>query len=208
MPKDNKTSKLSKKINGFTLIELMVAIMIFAIISVISYRTISSLVATKQVVTVAQDKWGALARAVNSMSTYWDRVIPLTVRDENGMLIPAVIGKNKLSGNSDSQLEFTISGFVGDEVYGSTPPRRIGFRYLNGNLYIVTWMYMNRVPNTKPQIELILNNVSSFTVEFLYPDNQWHDTWPADNNSFANIPGLKMRIKLTSGEEVERKWAQ
>ncbi len=36
------------KTTGFTLIELLVAIAIFAIISIISYRTLSSLITTKE----------------------------------------------------------------------------------------------------------------------------------------------------------------
>ena len=197
-----------KPVKGFTLIELMVAIMIFAIISVISYRAISSLVTTKQVVTAAQDKWGGIARAVNQMSTGWSRAMPLAARDENGILIPAVLGKNKLDGNFDAQLEFTTSGFIGDTVYGSVPPRRVGFRFLNGKLYMVTWPYMNRVPGSKPQVDLMMDHVNTFTVNFFYPDKQWRDTWPMDTGNFTNLPpGLKIYIKMDSGEEIIRQWA-
>lgn len=200
--------KIVSKTAGFTLIELMVAIMIFAIISIISYRTISSLVTTKQVVTAAQDKWGGIARAVNKLSTGWNKVIPLAIRDENGVLMPAVLGINKLSGNFDSQLEFTTSGSIGDNEYGSNPPRRIGFRFLNGNLYLISWSNMNRAPNTQPQVSLLLNNVSSFNVYFLYSDKQWRDTWPMDTGSFTTIPaGLRVYIVLKSGEEIMRQWA-
>ncbi|MDQ5920942.1 MAG: ral secretion pathway protein [Pseudomonadota bacterium] len=198
----------SGKTLGFTLIELMVAIFIFAIISIMSYRIISSLVTTKQVVTQAQDKWGGIARAVNKISTLWSKAIPLAVRDENGMLVPAVLGKNKLSGNFDAQIEFTTAGFIGDPEYGSVPPRRIGFRYLNGKLYMITWLYMNRALGNQPQVELLLDNVDKFTVEFLYPDKVWRDTWPLDIGNFVVIPpGFRIYIKMKSKEEITRQWA-
>lgn len=202
----NKTIKHQQK--GFTLIELMVAIMIFAIISIISYRAISSLVTTKRVVTDAQEKWGGIARAVNKISGAWDRAIPLAARDENGVLIPAMMGKNKLSGNFDSQIELTVSGYIGDPIYGAMPPKRIGFRFVNGKLYMVTWPFMNRVPGNQPQINLLLENVDTFSAGYYYPDKQWRDTWPLDNSNFTNLPpGFKIYIKMNSGEEINRQWA-
>ena len=196
------------RVSGFTLIELMVAIFIFAIISTISYRIISSLVTTNQVITNAQNKWGNIAKAINKISISWQKAIPLAVRDENGVLMPAVLGKNKLAGNFDSQIEFTISGFIGDPEYGLTPPKRIGFRYLNGSLYMISWPYLNRVPANQPQVDLLLNDIDTFSVGFLYPDKQWRDTWPMDTGNFTNIPsGFRIYIKMKSGEEITRQWA-
>ncbi len=196
-----------KQTKGFTLIELMIAIIIFAIISVLSYRAIASLVTTKQVLAKSEKKWGGIARAVNQISTNWNKSIPLAYRDENGVLMPAVMGKDKLNGNFDAQLELTISGVIGDEKYGTVSPRRIGFRFLNGTLYMVTWPFLNRVPFTQAQVEILLENVDTFTVKFLYPDKQWRDSWPIDINSFTSLPpGLEIYIKMKSGEEITRRW--
>ncbi len=194
---------------GFTLIELLVAITIFAIIASIAYRTIASLVTTQQVVTASQQKWGGIAKAVSRISTSWNRAIPLAIRDQNGLLQPAVLGKNKLDNNYDAQLELTLSGSIGDAEYGTTPPKRIGFRFLNGQLYLVSWPVLNRVQSTTPRVDLLLDNVAEFTVNFYYPDKQWRDTWPLDNTNFTNLPpGIKIYIKMKSGEEIVRQWAQ
>ena len=182
--------------------------MIFAIISVISYRAIASLVTTKQVVNKAQDKWGGIARSINQISTNWNKAIPLACRDENGVLMPAVMGKNILSTNFDSQLEFSIAGVIGDEEYGTTSPRRIGFRFLNHTLYMVTWPYINRVPNSQAQVQVLLTDIEIFKVSFMYPDRQWRDSWPIDVTDFTNLPpGLEVYIKMKSGEEITRRWA-
>ena len=194
---------------GFTLIELLVAITIFAIISVISYRTITSLVNTQQVVTAAQNKWGGIAKAISRISTTWNRAIPLAFRDENSLIQPAVLGKNKLQGDYDAQLELTASGFIGDPEYGSTPPKRVGFRFLNGQLYLVSWPSLNRVQSTVPRVDLLLGNVAEFNVNFYYPDKQWRDTWPLDNGNYTNLPpGVKVYIKMNSGEEITRVWSR
>jgi len=195
------------KNKGFTLIELLVAIVIFAIISMISYRTLSSLITTKKIVTQAQEKWSGIGNAVNFISTAWNRSIPLVIRGENGLILPAVLGKNKLDGKFDAQLEITDSGFIGDPVFGSTAPKRLGFRFENGKIYLVTWPVLNRVENTAPQLDVLVDNVAAFTVNFLYPDKQWRDIWPDPNMNLDQIPqAMKIYIKMKSGEEIIRQW--
>ncbi len=200
--------KNKKNYLGFTLIELMVAILIFGIIAQISYRTITSLLITKKSLTDSQQKWWVISRAINKMSMNIDKAIPLAVRDNSGVIVPAMIGVQKLSGLNDSQIEFTIAGYVGDEQYGSSPPKRVGFRYDGGNLYYVTWPYMNRVNTTTPQINLLLANVSSFDVEFLYDDKNWHNTWPSGPDKLTVLPkGVRISLTMNSGEHIVRQWA-
>lgn len=193
---------------GFTLIELMVAVIIFAVISVISYRTLSSLVTTKDVIESAQQKWGGVGNAVNWIASSWNKSIPLVVRDENGILIPAIMGKDHLDGKFDAQLELTASGSIGDPTYGSLPPSRLGFRFDDGKLYLVTWPVLNRVLSTTPQLDILMNNINAFKVEFLYSDRQWRQTWPPSGANLDQMPlGLKVTITLKSGEEVVRQWS-
>lgn len=193
---------------GFTLIELMIAIMIFAIISVISYRTLSALIMTRDVVNKAQDKWGGISKTINEMSIYINRAIPLLGLDESGAPLPSVWGKNKISGNFDSQIEMSTSGFIGDLTYGSSPPKRIGFRYTNGSLFLVIWSELNRAPNSKPDMILLSDQIASFTVKYLYQDRQWYDTWPVNPTDYITLPlAIKVNIKMNSGEEIMRQWA-
>lgn len=195
------------KSQGFTLIELMVAVIIFAIISIISYKTLSSLVTTKEVVETAQNKWGGVSKTINQMSTACHRAIPLVIRDENGLIMPAVLGKNKLNSKYDAQLELTTSGFIGDPEYGSIPPKRVGFRFVKGKLYLVAWPVLNRVQSTVPDLKLLLEHIAVFNVNFLYPDKQWRDTWPLDSSNIGTLPtALKVYIKMDSGEEITRQW--
>lgn len=194
--------------SGFTLIELMIAIMIFAIISVISYRTLTSLIMTRDIVNSAQAKWGGISKTINEMSIYINRSIPLTALDENGVPLPSILGKNKISGNFDSQIEMTTSGFIGDLTYGSSPSKRIGFRYANGNLFLVIWSTLNRAPNTKPDMILLSDQIANFSVKYLYQDRQWYDTWPVNPTDYVTLPiAVKVNIKMNSGEEIMRQWA-
>ncbi len=193
---------------GFTLIELMVAVIIFAFISVVSYRIITSLVTTKEVAGAAQTKWGDLSLVMSNFGGSWNRVIPLVARDQDGNVLPAVLGSPKLKGMYDSQLELTLSGYVGDQVYGTTPPKRVGYRFYNGSLYLVTWPVLNRVLSTQPIIDLLIADVQQFEVMYLYPDNQWRDSWPPVGGDPTVLPtGIKITFQLKTGEKIERSWS-
>ncbi|RTL12944.1 MAG: type II secretion system protein GspJ [Neisseriaceae bacterium] len=204
----NRLGYQYKRQSGFTLIELMVAVIIFAFISVVSYRIITSLVTTKEVAGAAQTKWGDLSLVMSNFGGSWNRVIPLVARDQDGNVLPAVLGSPKLKGMYDSQLELTLSGYIGDQVYGTSPPKRIGYRFYNGSLYLVTWPVLNRVLSTQPIIDLLIANVQQFEVLYLYPDNQWRDSWPPLGGDPTVLPtGIKITFQLKTGEKIERSWS-
>lgn len=194
---------------GFTLIELMVAITIFAIITVISYRTISSLITTKERLTNAQEKWGSVANAISLISDNLNKVIPLTIRGNSGEILPALLGLEKLNNKNDSQLEFTISGYIKDQIIGTISPKRIGFRFVQGNLYIVNWPVLNRVPLTISSAELILSSIKEFKIEYYGTDKRWYTNWPISDIQSKNVlpRGIRLYMKLDSGEEITRVWA-
>jgi general secretion pathway protein J len=199
---------IKNKSKGFTLIELMVAIIIFAFISVVSYRIVTSLVSVKEIAGKAQEKWGNMSVAMSNFGGSWNRLIPLVARDENGNVLAAITGKSKLSGKYDSQLEMTLSGFIGNAVQGTSPPKRVGYRFSNGSLYLVTWPALNRVLTTQPEVDLLIDNVSQLKVWFLYPDSQWRDSWPPVGGDPTVLPnGLKLLINLKSGESIDRVWS-
>lgn len=208
MRNTNRLGYQYKRQSGFTLIELMVAVIIFAFISVVSYRIITSLVTTKEVAGAAQTKWGDLSLVMSNFGGSWNRVIPLVARDQDGNVLPAVLGSPKLKGMYDSQLELTLSGYIGDQVYGTSPPKRIGYRFYNGSLYLVTWPVLNRVLSTQPIIDLLIANVQQFEVLYLYPDNQWRDSWPPVGGDPTVLPtGIKITFQLKTGEKIERSWS-
>lgn len=194
-----------KKNSGFTLVELLVAVAIFAIISVIAYETIASLANTKQIITKNQQKWTGLVNAIDDISLFWHDSIPLMIRNNDGNLEAALVGQQILQNKTDGQLELTVAGYVGNIISGSVPPKRVGFRYQNHKLYLIIWPVLNRAMTTRPEVEMLLDNVDDFKIQYLYSDRQWHDTWPDNSSDFANMPfGLKVYLKLASGEEVTR----
>ncbi len=192
---------------GFTLIEIMVTVFIFAIISTVSYKIVTSLVKTNQIVDETQTKWGDLSLVSANIGRSVNRLIPLVVRDNNGQILPALYGKSNLNGSYDAQLEMTLSGVVGDEVTGIKPPKRVGYRFYKNTLYLVSWPMLNRAVGTTPQIDTLIDQVESFTPQFLYSDGKWYNSWPPEGGRQDSLPvALQINLTMLSSESVTRVW--
>ena len=56
---------------------------------------------------------------------------------------------------------------------------------------------LNRVLSTQPIIDLLIANVQQFEVLYLYPDNQWRDSWPpVGGDPTFYQQGLKLLFSL------------
>jgi general secretion pathway protein J len=193
--------------SGFTLIEIMVTVLIFAIISTVSYRIVSSLVKTNQIVEETQNKWGSLSLVSTNIGRSVNRLIPLIVRDNNGRVLPAMYGRTELSGMYDGQLEMTLSGTIGDEVTGVKPPKRVGYRLYKNTLYLVSWPVLNRSASTTPQIDVLLDDVVTFEPQFLYSDGKWYPTWPPEDSRPEVLPSaIRVDLVMKSSESITREW--
>lgn len=201
-----KKNQLIKN-SGFTLIEIMVTVLIFAIISTISYKIVSSLVMTNQIVDETQEKWGSLSLVSGNLAKSVHRLIPLVVRSNNGEVLPALYGKDGVSGLYDGQLQMTLSGVIGDDVTGIKPPKRVEYRFYKNTLYLVTWPVLNRSASTVPQIDVLLENVKSFEPEFLYSNGQWRNNWPPEGMAIDSMPkAMRVTLEMMSTESIVREW--
>jgi general secretion pathway protein J len=199
-----------KNNHGFTLIEIIIAIIIYSIIATISYRIVTSLIITKQVTDEEQNKWSNLSLLMSHLSNDWNKSVPLSVRDQYGNLIPPLIGKDKLSGMYDAQLELTVNGYLPNNLLYNTvvPPKRIGYRFYNNAIYLITWPVLHRVQQTRPEITMMMDGIKEFIVEYMYPDRTWKKTWPPENNKETSpIPkAFRLQITLKTGEIINRQW--
>ena len=100
---------------GFTLVELLVALAIFSIMSVMAYRGLNSALDTRDHLMQDNRKWRELAVFFTQMKDGMSNVVNRPVRDNGDLLSPAFIGKSVWIGEGDAQLIFTRMGFSGQK---------------------------------------------------------------------------------------------
>ena len=91
--------------HGFTLVELLVAVAVFAAVAAIAYGGLSQIAQTRGALAQEQDRFAALNRAMNNVVRDLRQAVARPVRGNYGETVPA------LRGSSDS-LELSRLGFA------------------------------------------------------------------------------------------------
>ena len=99
-----------QKTLGFTLIEVIVALSIFAVLSIIGYKGISSLIQTKERVQIEDDKWQQLILFFDRFELDIKQSVnrPITTRDNT--IEPAWLARPTFAGEDGAQLVFSRFG--------------------------------------------------------------------------------------------------
>lgn len=199
-----------QKMRGFTLIEVIVALSIFAVLSVVGYKGLNSLIQTKERITVEDDKWQQLILFFDRVELDIKQSVNRPIRGRDGSLEPAWVGRPSYAGEYGAQLVF--SRFGDPEQTGFlTDTRRIGYRLHDGAVELLIWPSLDAAPNAKPEVFKVLPHVAQITLSYLTQDGRFINVWPenldlSEPRSFAPS-ALQMAIKLDTGEIVTRIFA-
>jgi general secretion pathway protein J len=172
---------------GFTLLEILVAISIFAVISLLCYTTLNHIVDDSQQLRSEQQKWTDLALAWKTMDDDFSFARARTVRNINGEPLPSFMGRpTDPRAVAPPSVEFTRSGMW--VLASGTRPgiARIDYRLKDHKLIREIWPNLDRAPEDKPTATTLLTHVRQFDLRFLDTGGQWVDHWPESSTSTAS----------------------
>jgi len=191
-----------KKRSGFTLVELLVAIAIFAVLSALGWKIFDYLIKTKErnqqhelQIFELQDAYQIILR--DSL-----QLIPMTA-NINGQIRPAL-------SLSDTSLQFSKAGVSDPLKEGLAPYERIEYRYVPSEkmVYRLKYSSLNITNNEQPESSVLLKNVDQFRITVLNPQilNQWPEAGAdlSQPTSMQRLPrGLKIDIQRS---DVNYEW--
>lgn len=182
---------------GFTLVELLVAIAILALISAMALRGLESVISTRERIGDEAKKWRDVglffARFEADLSALEHR--PGT--DASGLVQPEFVAKGGLSGQYDANLIFTRASRDGSS--------RIGYRFLQGRMEEVVWNHVDEAQGASPRIYPLLDHVSGFALRYLSINNVWVPYWPLQAQ--PRPKAVEATLILDSGEKIVRIFA-
>ena len=183
---------------GFTLIELMTAILVLSLLALMSYRGLGAVLDAREHVKQETDKWRRVAAFFTRFERDVELAAPRAVRTPDG-LAPAWRGAPAVT--AAVNLEF--SRFASTE--GVDTARRIGYR-LNEKQEIELWLWsgLDVAPNTLPARYPVLAGVKTFELQYLNPALAWVDAWPNSPTDLQIPRAVRLRIVLASNEEIVR----
>jgi general secretion pathway protein J len=173
------------KARGFTLIELMCALLILSLLAVMSFRGLGAVLDARDQVRRETEKW----RGVTAFFSRFQRDVQIS----SPRPLRALPGR----------LEFSRFAAAGTDV-----PRRVAYE-LNQNheIEISLWPGLEGAPSVPPARYAVLSGVERFELQYLDTELAWVDAWPRTERDPPLPRALRVRIVLASGEELVRVFA-
>ncbi len=172
---------------GFTLLELLIAMAIFATIAVISYSGLSSMLKTAKAVEIDASRLKEVQTAMLFMQRDLLQSVNRAVREEYGSFTKA------LQSNDQGKvlLEFTHGGRRNPAGFLRSSLQRVGYGIDDDeNLVRYIWPVLDRSQDTKAVKHELLSNVDNLQFRFLNASNTWAESWPpiSVNNKIVPLP--------------------
>ncbi|WP_442769675.1 type II secretion system minor pseudopilin GspJ [Zoogloea ramigera] len=159
----------ARRQRGLTLIELMVALAIFAVLGVLSYRALAEVSTSRTRLEEGFERWRSIGRAMQRIDAdLLQLVAPATSSSPttSAQASPPLLLTRAASGGAELQLLRL------DEARGV---RRVGYRLVDGRLDWLRWS--GREAFGEPTVEPLLGNVRNVRWRFLTGGNRV-DAWP------------------------------
>jgi general secretion pathway protein J len=187
---------------GFTLVELLVALAIFAIMSGFAYRALNSMLESREALAKESRKWRDVSLFVGRVERDVAAVLPR---------IATGAGELKLAPLSSS-IDSTAPGLAitrsGNMLAGnvSAAPQRVAYRLREGRIERLAWAGVDAAPRDEPQPTPVLAGVGSLAFRFMDPkSSEWRPDWGLPGNAAAALPAaVEMTLVLASGERIVR----
>lgn len=181
------------KTAGFTLIELMIAIAITAMLGVIGYRALDAATASQQRLAAELDRWRDIGRFVQrAEADLWQ----LTGRPRS----PG--GDLRLTRATDagvprSELSFLAGDGAGERI------RRCGFRFDRDRVLLLRWPGTDAA--SPPREDRLLDRVRDLRFRLRLADGRVVDHWPVANDSTDVLPtAVDMELELHDADVIHR----
>lgn len=187
---------------GFTLIEVLVAISIFAIISLASTQLLRSVITTQSIVNISNESINDVSRALNIISRDISQVVPRNIRDEYGDLSNALV-----IGSGEYILELSRTGWNNPALHTRSELQRVAYGLSDGLLYRYFWLVLDRAEDSEPRLQKLLKGVESFSVRAITLEGESIDIWPISNPRQVLPVGLEITFIVEPLGEIRRTFA-
>ena len=177
---------------GFTLLEVLLALVIFAMLSLSAYAVLQGVIRNDEVSRDKITRLSELQRAFATLSRDFTQTIPRPVRI-NGETSTVLFQAERFQLNSDDgAVMFVRAGWLnpGGELRRSEL-QRVGYRLRQQTLERLTYLYPDAVTGTEPAATPLLSKVTAFSLRF-YRNGEWPTQW----NTPTELPAA-VEITLT-----------
>lgn len=167
----------SNRQTGFTLLEILVAMAIFAVMAAIAYAGFDQFSANKAYASEAVERLHQVQFAVHVIAQDLEQLQPRPVREQLGdSLLPSLLSDAR----REYILESTRAGWSNPLRVPRSTLQRVAYRFEEDKLIREHWNVLDRTLANEPITRELLDRVELFEVRYLDRGRNWHTQWPPD----------------------------
>jgi general secretion pathway protein J len=163
---------------GFTLIEVMIAMFIAAIMLALGYSAINQAAKDKGSLEASQARITEIQRGMRVIAQDFAQMVARTARDTagGGNIEPAVLATNK----DNILITFSRAGWSNPAGVQRPAEQRVRYEFIDGSLVREHWLSVDPALNAAPRQRVLLTKVKSVEMRFLDPvSRNWREDWPS-----------------------------
>nr|WP_111873968.1 GspJ family T2SS minor pseudopilin variant ExeJ [Aeromonas bivalvium] len=162
---------------GFTLLEMLVAIAIFAGLSLGAYQVLQGVLTSDEVARQKEQRLAELQRAFDLLERDVGQMVPRTGRIE-GESNRVLLAASRFGQESDDWgMAFIRGGWLNpDGILPRSGLQRVGWRLKGQTLERLSYLYPDPVIGTEPRVQSLLGKVSGLRI-FFYAEGSWRSEW-------------------------------
>ena len=179
--------------DGFTLLEMIVAVAIFAVMASIAYSGLNHTIKTGNQVNESNQRLSELQFALSYFSRDWLQVSSRKVRNQYGDEESNILIE-------DNSISFTRSGWSNLLQRKRSNLQRVQYLVLDNKLVRRHWLSLDQGIGEEPFESVMLHNVNTLEISFLDAAEKAIESWPNEliqDGSSAPI-ALKIGVEIAS----------
>lgn len=188
---------------GFTLIEMLVALAVFAVIGLMSNQLLMQIIDMGELTEARGGRFVEAQRAVEIIRRDVQQLAHRGVRDELGDAQPG------FEINAYGLLHFTRRGWANPLGHSRSGLQRVAYANVEGALFRLYWPVLDRGPDSLPIRQLLLNDVTDLEILAVDADGVEHRYWPPTSGASARehrLAAVVLRMTLPPYGDIERLW--
>jgi general secretion pathway protein J len=192
-----------RRTKGFTLIEVLVSMAVFAVMTILAYMSLGQTLANAEMLTERMDRLQAIQRTIRYLSNDLTAASPRPVRDELGQgYMPAVM----VSAANDFALAVTHGGWTNPAGLPRSTQQRSVYLLEDGKLFRIYYNVLDSTYSNDAISTEILDGVERLEFRLMQDNGQETSEWPplgAQGISAETMRPRSVEIILTLEGEGE-----
>jgi general secretion pathway protein J len=214
--------RLKKVVLGLTLLEVLIALSVFSIIGVASYRVLISVIATQQTTEKHSFKLNRLQKAMNIIDRDLQQLVQRDIRtrlEPNSTEDKKDAASLMVGGTNSYLIEFTRGGRRNPLKLSRSALQRVAYdigahpesgiesssyfqdeaRYLRRHY----WSTLDRFSDSRPITQALLPGITSLKLTVIDSDTIQHNTWPPIQSTKQKVQVPPIALQLIIEHETQ-----